>query len=423
MLNNKFQQEKREDCIKIILHRAIDGQFSGWLLLPVFSQLRREDFIRLAISKYFQIGQIVDTLFAINGLSIKKGYGYEFEKDLNMLSVKPQNTIERLKASIRNVELKDEIEQILVLIKDIIALIVNNYPELSKECEYLLEQSAQKLTNNSSQNIDNLRYIADKIIHGLHEDNKSWSIIIYGSFAMGQPDSDSDADMRVYCDSIPSKDMRMETIKSIIPEVKDFKQSDEEDMFWVEGHYLHINFVESRKIDEILSRFPKFYWSDDDELEAVQSGIICFDSNDRVLKWKHTLENVSPDTVINRINVYLSDTKWWNFSLKKGIDSKDLISIYFYLVEGMYALCNVIFALNGLFLVFPKWMKQTDSRMKIKPKDFYSRLVHIVNTEFSFSTHQEKVKEFFQLWNETLGLIEKRYPDIDLSEVRHLLQI
>ncbi|MFA5031709.1 MAG: hypothetical protein WC614_01700 [bacterium] len=422
MLNNKFQIEKRKDCIKIILHRAIDGQFAGWLLLPVFSQLRREDFIRLAISKYFQIGQIVDTLFAINGLSIKKGYGYEFEKDSNMLPIKPQNTIERLKASIRNVELKDEIEQILVLIKDILSLIADNYPELSNECKCLLEQNTQKLTNNSSRNVNNLRCIADKIIRGLHEDNKSWSIIIYGSFAMGQPDSDSDADMQVYCDSIPPKDMRMETIKSIIPEVKDFKQSDDEDTFWIEGHYLHINFVESRKIDEILARFPNFYWSDDDQLEAVQSGIICFDSNDRVLQWKDRLENVSHDTTINRINVYLSDTKWWSFSLKKGIDSKDLISIYFYLVEGMYALCNVIFALNGVFLVFPKWMKQTESRMKIKPKDFYSRLVHIVNTEFSFSTYQEKIKEFFQLWDDTLSLIQKEYPNIDLSEVRNLLQ-
>ncbi len=419
---DRFEEKEREDCLKIIEFQGL-GQLRDWLAFPILSQVRRGDWVRLAMSKYFQIGQIADTLFALNGLAIRKGVDYQFEEDIASLQSKPPRTAERLNSMFLAVDHASEIAEALGLMRDAVTLIGEKYPELRLRCREILEfERKYSKRRRPSKTGSELLHMAREVALAYHRVWPDWAICLSGSVAKGYSDAESDVDLLAYCETIPSADLGRNVILQMLPEAKDFTRDLTHprwscDAFMRGGCWTHVDFKNMPEVEEIVQRLPDFRWDDDDYLEDVQCCVILFDPEGRVAGWKKVIDNPPPALRSKRVGEYLKDSKWFD-RLKEAVDSGHFITSYYYLMDGIYTLCNVIFALNGIFSVFPKWVKQTAEELRTKPTGFYPRLVRIVNTEFSPATWHEKVIDLLRLWGDTLDVVRKECPDINLHGVR-----
>jgi len=395
MINN-INSEKFASIIQMIM---INHLF-GWLRLPMFNLLVRDDIIRFCCSRSWQTNHILKLLFAINKIEDIKNYKNIID-DVRRLPIKPNNAVDKLLTLACSDDFQRSAKTGFELIIDSIKLANIYYPQIRADAFF-------KLIKNESESLvapENKIFIAEsaseiyKTISGIE------TLIIEGSLALGMQDEASDIDLVAYCSKIPDIDVRKRRLLMIDPKCFIIPQSDR---FTLNNVYVHVDFETISNIEDTFGTFPQSICKNFGLWEAIQIGKVLWDTKQRFSNWKDNLLKLSNDYgdqfIIELTRLLLEEKRQFDVA----VDHNDCLYCSLILGNILTLYFQILGVMNYRFLFFPKWMNNTLKNMNHKPDNVYNRFIQILSKRIDYSTLREYSNELQKLINELLELSKMR---------------
>ncbi len=210
------------------------------------------------------------------------------------------------------------------------------------------------------------------------------AVAIYGSVALGFQDKDSDIDMVVFCDRIPSIKTREDELKKLkeIEFVQDNQDKKKMDYVDYNGMDISIFYKVTKKCENLIKGYKNndVYWPEiSDIIAELFFGKVLYDPEKVFERLKKQIPvpdiNGYGSWSLDYLNRTIYDKKgFMGNRLKSAINRKNNIAIN---CEFAWLINNAIvciYALNGLYYTTPKWAPNYLKKMKIKPIGYEKRI-------------------------------------------------
>ncbi|MDE6627190.1 MAG: DUF4037 domain-containing protein [Lachnospiraceae bacterium] len=256
------------------------------------------------------------------------------------------------------------------------------------------------------------------LVKKISDNNKVKGIAQTGDISAPLVAGQSDIDLFVICQEVPSTDERIEMYKSLGDVASDVQMNVSNGGIWGYGDIFMINGIDVMPmyftvhemkdyVEEVLSgkhlnREGRFYPVG--RLASIESINILFEDRD---EWT---------TIINRVKEYPSDyfEKWYKEQVWQILDEEDLgrvllrKEVLFYhqvLEESIDHMLQALYAANCRYFPSRKRTERDIVAFRLIPDDFIKRLRKIMCDAVSENTIEESVSELKKLGREIQELV------------------
>ncbi|MED4018734.1 DUF4037 domain-containing protein [Sutcliffiella cohnii] len=244
------------------------------------------------------------------------------------------------------------------------------------------------------------------------------AVLLGGSVSRNWEDEYSDIELFVFWNEAPSDEDRKTPIKKVKGDIIDFHPFEDEEWsetYTTEGVKLEISNFLTHTINKIIDDVTISFDTNLDKqciVATVHDGVSL--SGDLVIKsMKEKVHFYSDELSVAMIEEYIHLGNRWN-NREALLNRKDWLMLYKVMVDVQTNVMGMLFGLNRQYVHHPafKWQKQSLHSMNITPENIVNRLESI------FLDHpSNSVRELEVIIGEVYGLIQREYPQIDLSSV------
>ncbi|WP_102027812.1 DUF4037 domain-containing protein [Salirhabdus sp. Marseille-P4669] len=264
-----------------------------------------------------------------------------------------------------------------------------------------------------------LKKLAHDIANVYMENSKVEAVLLGGSVARNWHDEFSDIELFVFWKIDPTDHDRKYVINRVNGEVIDFYDFEDDEWsetYITEGVNLEIsNFLTTtieKWIDDVVSRFET-------DLEkqclvaTIHDGrvfggeIVIRQLKKKVVKYPQALSQAM-------INNYLDMGSRWS-NREALLSREDWLMLYNVIVSTQTNIMGILFGLNRMYVHHPafKWQKQSTEKMTLLPNNLVQRLQSVL-----VEHPKHSVRELENIVQETYELVQKEYPQMDLTPVK-----
>ena len=250
------------------------------------------------------------------------------------------------------------------------------------------------------------------------ENPKLEAIILAGSVSRNLEDVHSDIELHILRSASLTDDDRkipIERVKGTILSYEPYEEGEWSESFIdQDGVKFEIsNFLSTtveRFISDVVDRFETDY--DKQCIVAAFNDGVSLYGKGKI----NELKNIVAKYPLGLSEKMISENLWlgnrWN-NREALVYRQDWLMFYDVICDVQKKLFGVLFGLNHMYVHHPvfKWMKYNGEQMKIKPENLGRRITHILT-----GNPRSSVVELEILVNETIALVEKYIPELNISE-------
>ena len=289
-----------------------------------------------------------------------------------------------------------------------------------------------------------LRYtLAAQVAAHYADSPKVAAVALAGSVARGWADQNSDIELDVYWAEPPTDADRLGLIASAggqidifwaepppdnevqrifdrtggkISQLWPWEPDEWSEHYYVRGISIGISGLVLSTVEQYIQNVLVDFTTEDEphiRLAALQAAV-PFSGTNLLQHWKTRVAEYPHGLAVALINAQLLfDEVWWNVDM--WVERKAHLPLIDALYKMQIKIMRVLIALNHIYLIDPrfKWADRIIDQMTISPDNLGPRLKEIFTLEPS-----EAVAATWDLFMETLGLVEEQVPEIDVAFVR-----
>ncbi|WP_254871083.1 DUF4037 domain-containing protein [Bacillus sp. Marseille-Q1617] len=271
--------------------------------------------------------------------------------------------------------------------------------------------------------MDNLKQKSLEMAQLYKNNPKVESILLAGSVSRNWQDEHSDIELHIFWGEPPTDEDRLEPIKKVSGSILSFHSYEEEE--WSEAYLTNdgvkleissfLTTTVERFIDDVVRSFETSY-----DKQCIASSIHYGESlygEVKIKELKNSLHKYPVELSKAMILENLQFGSRWD-NRQALLNRKDWLMLYSVICEVQRKLFGILFGLNNMFVHHPsfKWMHHSIALMNVKPNKLDERITDILSGK-----PENNVKELTQLIEETVFLVEERFPELISSELRRKL--
>ncbi|MCA1053741.1 DUF4037 domain-containing protein [Rossellomorea aquimaris] len=256
---------------------------------------------------------------------------------------------------------------------------------------------------------------------GLYSKNsKVESILLAGSVSRCWEDEHSDIELHIFWTEPPHDVDRIGPIKEVNGDILSFHPYEDEE--WSEAYVtkngvkLEISSFLTDTVDRVVGDVVDDFDPDYDK-QCIASSIHYGEAlvngakiNDLKQKLRFYPDGLSQAMILENLQF---GNKWNNCSAL--LQRQDWLMLYSTICEVERKLLGILFGLNQMYVQHPsfKWMENSINLMKVTPCNLYDRMSEILT-----GGPERSISQLTELIDETMDLVEGRYPGLIKPEVR-----
>ena len=243
------------------------------------------------------------------------------------------------------------------------------------------------------------------------------AIIIAGSVARDYADEFSDIEIPLFCQTLPDDGTRHAVVAALNAKfVYAYDGPAREDQLLIEGVQVdlwHVSSAHQEEIIEAVLRAHQFDLSALNALDTIRSCIPLY-GHELVQKWKLRAQEYPQELARKIIQEHLTAFSIGElFAFAQRDNPTAFYSQLGYLQQEAFL---ILLALNSRYFPTFKWIYRTLESMPVKPEAIEGRFRKAYATPYL-----EAVEDTKSILEETVHLVEKRFPQIDTAlAYRHL---
>jgi hypothetical protein len=243
------------------------------------------------------------------------------------------------------------------------------------------------------------------------------AIAVGGSVAHGYADAYSDLEMPIFWESLPGDDTRHAIVAALRAEfLYGYDGPSLEDQLLIRGFQVDMwhNTVanEEATIDAVLYGYSTDL-GDSNFMDTVRTCIPLYGEG-IIRGWKERAQDYPDELALRAIRERLPAFQTSQLAIAARRDNPT--EFYAGLSQLQQAIFLILLALNRAYFPTFKWMYRVLESLAVQPKDTAPRL----RRAFAVS-HSEAVAGTARLLDETLALVEQRFPQLDTAGARRRL--
>jgi hypothetical protein len=243
------------------------------------------------------------------------------------------------------------------------------------------------------------------------------AIAVGGSVARGYADAYSDLEMPIIWDSLPGDDTRHALVAALGAEfLYGYDGPSLEDQLLMRGFQVDLWHATVAGEESVLDRVLRGFSTDlgdSNFMDTVQTCIPLY-GEDIIRGWKERAQDYPDELALRAIRERLPAFQISQLAVaaRRGNPTE----FYAGLCQLQQALFLVLLALNRSYFPTFKWMYRVLESLAVKPDDVAQRLRRAFAVPYP-----EAAADTARLLDETLALVEQRFPQIDTSRPRRRL--
>jgi len=263
-----------------------------------------------------------------------------------------------------------------------------------------------------------LNKLASKAAKIYQANPKIEAVLLGGSVSRNLHDSYSDIELFIFWKEPPTEEDRKKPITRLAGEIIDFHPYEEEEWsesFITEGIKLEISNFLTQTIADIIEDVIVFFNPDVYKqciAAAVYDGA-ALSGETLIQKLKEKVNPYPDELSIAMIKEYMFLSNSWT-NRAALLHRKDWLMLYKVMTDVQTHLMGMLSGLNKQYVHHPafKWQRQTLESMTIVPENICSRLASVF-----LDDPTDSLKELEKIVQEVYQLIQREYPQIDISPV------
>lgn len=271
--------------------------------------------------------------------------------------------------------------------------------------------------------MDNLKRKSIEMAQLYKQNPKVESVLLAGSVSRNWHDEHSDIELHIFWIEPPNDEDRLDPIHKVNGSILSFHPYEEEE--WSEAYHtdegikLEISSFLTATVERVINEVIYNFTTDYDKqciAASVYYGQPLF-GEEKINQLKHTLRSYPEELSKAMILENLQFGNRWD-NRQALLNRKDWLMLYSVICDVQRNLLGVLFGLNQMFIHHPsfKWMHHSIALMNVKPNNLDDRMSDIL-----YGKPEKSVKELTILIEETIALVEKRFPDLISSEEKRRL--
>lgn len=244
------------------------------------------------------------------------------------------------------------------------------------------------------------------------------ALVVAGSVGRDWADEWSDIELDLFWNEPPTDDDRKSVIEALNGQIEYYfplEGFEWADAYFVDGLKVEVSSFLATTLDEFIHAVLDEYDTDVDKqlrFAALQNSIPLY-GTEQIEKWRAQLAQY-PDELARRIIKDNIEFGGWN-GVEMLFARGDILLAYDLLVKTQKQVLAVLLALNHTYMAHPrgKWLAQVADAMQYKPARLAERM--------TFALREGSVagaREMHGVIEETFALVEKQFPDMDLTEAK-----
>jgi hypothetical protein len=236
------------------------------------------------------------------------------------------------------------------------------------------------------------------------------AVVIGGSVARGFADANSDIEIPVFWESLPSDPTRHTIVRALGAEfVFAYDAPSYEDQLLIDGHQVDLWHIAVANQEAILRAVLLEHRSDLSSLNAMDTVRSCIPlyGDGIVQEWKR-LANEFPDDLARKIiDEHMVSLSLEQLSLMAQRDNPT--GFYAELTHLQQEVFLILLALNRMYFPTFKWMYPTLDNMRLKPDSIGRRFRRVFGESYPVAIAGTR-----SILEETLRLVEGGFPHLDM---------
>jgi len=243
------------------------------------------------------------------------------------------------------------------------------------------------------------------------------AIVVGGSVARGYADAYSDLEMPLFWDDLPSDEVRKAIVANLGAKfLYGYDGPSNEDQLLIDG--FQVDFWQCSVTDEetvfedVLTRFDTDL-GNSNFMDTIRA-CIPLHGEALIVRWKERAQCYPDDLVVRNIQESLGRLDRGHLEVQSRRDNPTVV--YGTIGELQEQVFLILLALNREYFPSFKWMYRSLARMRVKPADIERRF------RGAYTCPQaEGIRDTLAIVEETLSLVEERYPQVDTSVAKKRL--
>lgn len=353
-------------------------QLSWWLRLPPTNLIDRGDHVRFRYAVYLMIHQIATVLYGINGLPEIMYYPSQLDgarNQLDRLVKSPKRAGTSLCKLASERAPQKAWADAAILIRATLELLEKTPIDYSPRDQKIKEGAFK---SDQSRDPNDLYTCAADLANRLQFLEGVEIIALGGSLGRGFADRQSDIDLLVFGAGIPQANNRRRLI-STWPSIRYGPLIEPAcDSVLIDGVMVHVRYWTTRTVDEMLAEFPKPP-AQRILVEELQCSQGLVDKNGRLLQWKQSLEQLSPELIAVVFEGVHARLPRFRRQWEIASTSNERIHLYCLINQAVNDLLIALYIRNGRFLSTPRWSHKDIQTFDIVPPKLETSLPQLVD--------------------------------------------
>ena len=359
-------------------------QLRWWLRLPPTNLIDRGDHVRFRYALYLIIHQVATVLYGMNSLPETMYYPSRLagaRDRLNILSRAPQDAGDTLWILATEREPERAWAAAAGLMRDTLALL-NDAPEKTGNSGVV--PGAEREIKEGSFKPDQTRAPGELFALAAEIGGKMQllagvnAVALGGSLGRGYADRQSDVDLLVFGQGIPTEADRHRLI-SAWPDLTHGPLVEPAcDSVVLDGAMVHIRYWTRQIVEDMLAAFPRppVQRMLAEELQHCHALI---DPDGRLAQWKKALEQLPPELVTAVFEEAQGRVPLFREQWQKAYTIADRIHLYCVANQAVNDFLIALYIRNGRFLSTPRWTHRSVTTFDRVPTDLATRLPPLVD--------------------------------------------
>jgi hypothetical protein len=245
------------------------------------------------------------------------------------------------------------------------------------------------------------------------------AIVVGGSVARGYADRYSDLEMPLFWDELPSDERRLAIIADLEATfLYGYDGPAQEDQLLINGFQVDFwhNTVayEEATIDAVLKAYDTDLGSSN-FMDTVRACISLY-GDEIVRRWKQRARDYPDGLAVRSIAENVAHLEIGHLEVHAARENPTMV--YSTIGELQKRVFMILLALNKEYYPTPKWMYQAMRKMGVKPRDVVRRF-----REAFHRPQDEAIADTVAVVQETLSLVDERYPQVDTASMHKKLSL
>jgi predicted nucleotidyltransferase len=245
------------------------------------------------------------------------------------------------------------------------------------------------------------------------------AIVVGGSVARGYADEYSDLELAIFWDTQPNDDTRQDLVAALNAEfLYGYDGPSKEDQLLINGFQVDLWQNTVKEEEAVISAVLQDCSTDlghSNFMDTIRSCIPLY--GDAIIQgWKQRAEQYPDELALRNVREHIAGFEAGQLAVLAHRDNPCVF--YGHISHLQQEAFLVLLALNGWYFPAYKWMYRSLDSMPVKPQRVAERFRRVFKVSYA-----EAIADTIQVLDETLDLVEQRFPQIDTIGVRRRLTI